>query len=121
VSSICRYSWEFLDKKSIELAKLSVIIEKSKSDPVAFIYWTRVSLAVLVSVVNVAFELTDIPGVIVGVGMYLMSYCLARYVLKIQPEAVGSKTKLYTIGIGAYILLWLFLWTFFYTISRTAF
>lgn len=84
----------------------------------AFIYWSRASLAVVASIVNVAFDLTDVSGLVLGVGVYLSSYYVYRYLLKIRPEDVGSTTKLYTIGVGAYSLLWLFLWTFLYTISR---
>ena len=87
----------------------------------SFIYWTRVVFAIIVSTLNVVFGLTDIPGVVMGVGVYLSSYYVFRYALKIRPEAVGGTTKLYTIGVGAYTLLWLFLWAFLYTIARTAF
>jgi hypothetical protein len=88
---------------------------------VAFIYWSRASLAVFVSLVNVVFGLTDILGLVVEVGVYLSSYYVYRHLLKIRPEEVGGTTKLYTIGVGAYSLLLLFLWTLFYTISTVGF
>jgi hypothetical protein len=100
---------------------LSSVLRRARSNPVTLIYWGRASLAALVAIVNTAFGLTDISGLVVGIGGYLSSYYVIRYVLKIHPEDVGGTTKLYTIGVGAYSLLFLFLWTLLYTISGVSF
>ena len=87
-----------------------------KPRPSGIIYWGRVGLAIVSAVLCTVFNLTDILGITFGVYIYLVSYLVFRYVLRMKPEDVGSETGLYSIGVGAYFLVWLMAWIVLYTI-----
>jgi len=61
------------------------------------------------------FGLDYISGLLVGLIFYLASYYLARYLWfrKLEREYVG---KIYSTGIGGYILVFLFTWILLFTL-----
>jgi len=77
------------------------------------LYWLRVGCAVAAGVL--AEVLLRFPGfdwsigITVGLLIYLLTYYLAKYVWyrKIEPSKLG---KLYSTGIGSYVMLFLFTW-----------
>ncbi len=84
------------------------------------LYWTRISLGVLAAFAAegvfriLGGDYTD--GLLVGVLVYLASYYLARYTWfrKVEPEKVS---KVYTTGIGGYVMLFLFVWILLFTLG----
>jgi hypothetical protein len=46
----------------------------------------------------------------------MVSYYTLKVVLGERVEEIGGTSKLYTIGIGAYFVSWLFLWILVYTV-----
>lgn len=91
-----------------------------KPKPSGIIYWGRVGLAIVVAVLCTVLNLTDLLGISFGVFFYLISYLIIRYVLRIGPEDVGSETGLYSIGVGAYFIVWITAWTILYTIDAVS-
>ncbi len=77
------------------------------------LYWTRISLGVLAGfAAESVFRLLGgdySNGLLVGVLIYLLSYYIARYgwLKKVGQEQMS---KLYTTGVGAYTMLFLFVW-----------
>ena len=55
-------------------------------------------------------------GLLVGVMFYLVSYYLARYIWfrKLEREDIG---KMYSTGIGVYVLVFLFTWILLFTLA----
>ncbi|MDV3277348.1 MAG: hypothetical protein LYZ69_02635 [Nitrososphaerales archaeon] len=85
------------------------------------LYWLRNGTGVLAGLVAyVFFSQTPVRfdstsnGVLVGIVVYLLTYYLARYVWyrKIDSQFFS---KLYTTGIGGYIMLFLFTWILLFT------
>jgi hypothetical protein len=87
-----------------------------KLKPSSLVYWTRIGLAVLTTILCLTLQLSEIRGITLGVLMYIVSYYLIRYGLGVEPKSVGGGNKLFTIGIGSYFLVWLFTWALFYTL-----
>lgn len=70
------------------------------------------TLAYYVSTLDPADSLWN--GLTIGLGFYLVSYYVARYAMyrKLGREYFG---KFYTMGIGVFILIFLFTWILFFT------
>ena len=92
------------------------------SNPSAFnkLYWTRISLGVFAAFAAegvfriLGGDYTD--GLLVGVLVYLASYYLARYTWfrNVEPAKVS---KVYSTGIGGYVMLFLFVWILLFTLG----
>ncbi|MBS7643029.1 hypothetical protein KEJ26_00335 [Candidatus Bathyarchaeota archaeon] len=93
-------------------------LESIKLKPSSIVYWTRIGLAVLTTLICLGLQLSGVRGIILGVLMYIVSYYVIRFGLNVEPEAVGGGNKLFTIGIGSYFLVWLFTWALLYTLLR---
>lgn len=87
------------------------------------LYWLRLACGVLAGAAS--FEFFSQPpisfantsnGILIGILGYLVTYYVARYVFyrKIQSELL---TKLYTTGIGGYVMLFIFTWLLLFTLS----
>lgn len=90
-------------------------LDPIRSNPSGLIYWTRVLLALFASILCIVLNLKGLRGITLGLTLYLVSYYLIRYGYRIKPEEVGGISKIFTIGIGAYFLLWIVSWTVLYT------
>jgi len=93
------------------LEKFNRTLNHSPSD---LIYWTRLCLAIIAAFLCAIFKL-DVIGLAIGLFFYLLSYPLVRYILKIGPDKVDSESKLYTVGLVPYFLVWITLWVLLYT------
>jgi len=62
------------------------------------------------------FGLDYLNGLLVGIIFYLASYYLARYLWfgKLEREYVG---RIYSTGIGGYVLVFLFTWILLFTLA----
>ena len=90
-----------------------VLLIRNNSDKV---YWSKVVLAVLVALICAFIPLTDLYGLLFGVGVYFGSIVLYRYVLDLWPKKITSLRRIYMIGVGAYFLTWIVVWGTLYTI-----
>jgi hypothetical protein len=84
------------------------------------LYWTRISLGVLAAFAAEAiFRASGSDysnGLLVGVLIYLASYYVARYrwFRKVEADKVS---KVYTIGVGGYTIIFLFFWILLFTLG----
>ncbi|HLQ21070.1 MAG TPA: hypothetical protein VK127_02055 [Nitrososphaerales archaeon] len=84
------------------------------------LYWTRISLGVIAAFAAegvfriLGGDYTD--GLLVGILVYLASYYLARYTWfrNVEREKVS---KVYSTGIGGYVMLFLFVWILLFTLG----
>jgi hypothetical protein len=86
-------------------------------EPLDKIYWFRLVSGISAGIFCGILKLTDLPGLTVGIGIYLLTYYLVRYQFKIGLEEAESETRFYTIGIGVYFLSWFTLWVLIHTLS----
>lgn len=63
-----------------------------------------------------AFHIDYTDGILMGILGYLTSYYIARYAWFRKLEQQNA-SKLYTTGIGAYTMLFIFSWLLLFTIS----
>lgn len=84
------------------------------------LYWTRISLGVLAGfAAESVFRLLGgdySNGLLVGILIYFVSYYLARYGW-LKKDGQAQISKLYTTGIGGYVLLFLFVWILLFTLG----
>ncbi len=59
-----------------------------------------------------AFLRLGLEGVGVGAGVYILSYLITRYIIKVENI---SQNNLYIIGAGTYAAVWLTFWFIFNT------
>jgi uncharacterized membrane protein YeaQ/YmgE (transglycosylase-associated protein family) len=80
------------------------------------LYWLRISMGVLAGAsAETIFGTDSTDGLLVGVIFYLASYYVARYFWfkRLDKKNLG---KIYSTGIGGYILLFLFTWILLFTL-----
>ena len=87
-------------------------------EPLDKIYWFRFAAGIFAGIFCGVLKLTDLPGLTVGIGIYLLSYYLVRYQFKIGLEEAESETRFYTIGLGIYFLSWFTSWVLIHTLSN---
>jgi hypothetical protein len=85
------------------------------------LYWLRIGFAALGALMAEELVGTDYAsGVSIGIGMYLISYYLARFTwYKGADKAIQA--KVYSTGWGGYIMGFLFLWTLLFTLKSVGF
>ncbi|MDA4114053.1 MAG: hypothetical protein OK474_08410 [Thaumarchaeota archaeon] len=86
----------------------------SKTDK---IFWLRAGLGAIAGVACDLFFGTDFEsGVLLAVVIYLASYYLVRRVWgpQFKPDEL---TKMYTAGIGSFVLLFIFMYIFLFTVG----
>jgi len=79
------------------------------------LYWLRLGFAALGGIG--AAELVGIDftsGISIGIAMYLVSYYLARFTWY-RGSSREIQGKIYTTGIGGFVLLFLFTWLLIFT------
>ncbi len=81
------------------------------------IYWIRAAVAFLAGMLSPTLSTlsgTDgLTGTLMGIAMYLASYYVVKYGLKIsvdEKKKITANTILFN-GIGTYVLIWIFTWT----------
>lgn len=80
------------------------------------VYWMRFGLSIF-SAILCAFLRSNVEGLGVGVAIYLISYLLARHVVK--PEVNLGKYEIYLLGLGTYFFTWVTLWILLHTLLKT--
>ena len=87
------------------------------------LYWVRIGLAVIAAIVSLAMGFTSenplsYLAIFVAAIFYFISFYIAKYMIRIRfPK--DKKRRLYTIGIGSYAMMFLFIWTLINTIMLT--
>jgi uncharacterized membrane protein YeaQ/YmgE (transglycosylase-associated protein family) len=85
------------------------------------VYWMRLAIGVVAGVgAKYIFGADYLDGLLLGIIGYLMSYYAARYVWfrKLDKTKLG---KIYTTGIGGYVMVFLFSWILLFTLASPGF
>ncbi|MDV3292673.1 MAG: hypothetical protein LYZ70_00195 [Nitrososphaerales archaeon] len=88
-------------------------------NPFDKLYWLRIGSGVAAGVV--AYFVFRLPGldfsygILVGLFVFLLTYYIAKYGWYRKLEA-AKLTKLYSTGIGSYVMLFLFTWILLLTL-----
>jgi uncharacterized membrane protein YcjF (UPF0283 family) len=93
--------------------------------PLEQVYWFRLALGFVAALVCIAFGVAtntitttsfQINTFIDGVALALITYMISYYVIKWKfITKVQKPQKLFTTGIGIYLLSWIAFWTLMYT------
>ena len=80
------------------------------------LYWLRLGFAALAGYAAFAIAADPSTGLSIGIAMYLVSFYFARltWYKGVPREGQG---KIYTTGIGSFILVFLFTWLFLFTVQ----
>ena len=80
------------------------------------LYWVRISLGVLAGLVaDLVFHADYANAISVAILIYLASYYVVRY-LWFKKVAPSEMSKIYTTGLFAFVMLFLFVWILFFTL-----
>jgi hypothetical protein len=85
------------------------------------LYWFRLGLAALAGFVAEELVGSDyVSGISIGIIFYLVSYYLARLIWYrgLSRERQG---KVYTTGIGGFVMIFLFTWILFFTLQTVGY
>ena len=87
--------------------------------PLDLLFWIRAGLGSLSGLIAgvlgfIGSNPQSVNGIIVALLFYVASYYLARYVLAIELPA-GESRKLFTTGVGSFVMLFLFTWILYNT------
>ncbi|MEM1589040.1 MAG: hypothetical protein QW175_01300 [Candidatus Bathyarchaeia archaeon] len=94
--------------------------------PLEALYWFRFALGIVAALICAGYDLaTNIVGdnlrvLTTGIAFAFIVYVLSYYVVK--PKLlwkVDNPQKIFTTGMGVYILSWLVFWVLLYTILAT--
>lgn len=87
--------------------------------PTNKVYWSKVSLAVVVGVACAVLGLhrpSPIVGILFSVVVYVVFSYYSPRLFGFRYEEVGGTRKVYTMGIGGYFLTWFVTWVLVYTL-----
>jgi len=94
--------------------------------PLEKVYWLRFALGIVAALVCVGFGIAtgtisngqfQFSTFIDGVSLALIVYLISYYVIKsVFITKVQKPQKLFTTGIGIYLLSWIVFWVLFYTL-----
>jgi hypothetical protein len=90
----------------------------SASTPFDKLYWLRIGLGALGGyLANVVFSpnLDYVDGILLGFIVYFASYYIARFAWYRNLEK-ENLSKLYTTGIGSFVMVFLFVWILCFTL-----
>ncbi len=83
------------------------------------VFWIRAFLGAATGLLSGVVGFSDgmlYTGLLLGPIMYIVSYLVAKYVVRLNLPQQESH-KIFTTGLGSFIALWLFTWIIYYTIS----
>jgi predicted cation transporter len=93
--------------------------------PIEKVYWLRFALGIVAALVCTGFGLAtntvsklkfDITDLMNGIALALITYLISYYAIKaIFITKVQRPQKLFTTGIGVYLLSWIVFWVLLYT------
>jgi hypothetical protein len=81
------------------------------------IYWSRVILGMITGIAAAFISASDsYNGIVLGLLIYLVSYYVIRLLWgkRFKPQEMQ---KVYTTGLGTYVMLYLFFWLLLFTFS----
>ena len=84
------------------------------------LYWLRLGFAAVAGYAANAIGADPSTGISIGIALYLVSYYLARLTWYRGMGREGQG-KVYTTGIGGYVLLFLFTWILFFTVQTAGY
>ncbi|MGC8936365.1 MAG: hypothetical protein ACP5KV_03245 [Candidatus Methanomethylicaceae archaeon] len=79
-------------------------------------YYIRVAFAVLAGLICGALNVVGEIGLVIGIGMFIVTYLLFRYGIKSISESVKDTKKFYMTGIFSYFLIWYVIWTLMFNL-----
>jgi hypothetical protein len=85
------------------------------------LYWSRLGLAALAGLLADVLVGSDYAsGISIGILFYLISYYVARFTWY---KGLGreGQGKVYTTGIGGFVMLFLFSWMLFFTLQTVGY
>ena len=93
--------------------------------PLEKVYWLRLALGIIAALLCTGFDLATnavssskfaVTDLMNGIALALITYLLSYYVIKaLFVTKVQKPQKLFTTGIGVYLLSWAVFWVMFYT------
>lgn len=85
-------------------------------------YYVKILFAIISGIACAAGgqAFAGIRGLMLGVLIYALSLYIIVYLLEVDPEDLGGRTKLITGTLPSYLLLWVLLWTIFYAFTLPA-
>jgi len=91
-------------------------------DPLKIAYWSRVGFGFLAALLCVVLRFGQVDNpFLTGISLALILYIVTYYVFKVLfGTKVKKKSKLVTMGIGAYFLTWILAWTLLNTLMHPA-
>ena len=98
--------------------------------PIEKLYWLRFALGILAAFVCIGFGIAtntistqpNFNSFMNGVALALITYLISYYAIKSRfITKVQKPQKLFTTGIGIYLLSWIVFWTLLYTLLVGAF
>ncbi len=91
-------------------------------EPLKIVYWSRVGFGFLAGLLCVVLRFGQVDNpFLTGISLALILYIVTYYVYKALFAAkVTKKSKLVTMGIGAYFLTWILAWTLLNTLMHPA-
>jgi hypothetical protein len=85
------------------------------------LYWSRLGLAALAGFLAEVIVGTDYAsGISIGILFYLISYYAARFTWYKGLERKGQG-KIYTTGLGGFLMVFLFTWILFFTLQTAGY
>lgn len=85
------------------------------------LYWLRIGLAVVGGVGADLLVGSDyLSGISIGIAVYLGSYYLARFTWY-KGSGKNVQAKVYSTGIGGFVLAFLFTWILLFTLQAVGF
>lgn len=89
--------------------------------PLNVIYWLRACLGIASAAICATLGLIWNIGFLDGISVSVLVYIITNYVIKRRFTAEVKETSgMFSIGIGAYFLLWIVFWVLLYSILNPA-
>jgi hypothetical protein len=85
------------------------------------LYWSRIGFAVIAGILAEVLTGSDwTSGVSIGILFYLISYYVARF-MWYRGMGREGQGKLYSTGIGGFIMIFLFTWMLLFTLQAVGY
>ncbi len=86
--------------------------------PSSIVYWSRVGTGILVAILCYFLGLNEILGLLLCLAVFIgTSVAFERGIILKTTRAKGDPgSKIWTVGIGTYYILWVMVWTLLNTI-----
>lgn len=82
------------------------------------LYWLKMLLSVTAALICSAFRIYRLPGIGLGLLIYLTTYPLAVFVLKVDPTKSGGPRKILLSGLITYLFIFTVIWSIIFTLQN---